>query len=335
MKEKILIIGMNYIGDTLFTTPLIKNLFTHYKDSTIDIVNGDNGVDILKNNPYINKIITRPKNKNEYKAYIERLKNEKYTIGYAATPSFYGAYDLYKAGIKIRAGVNSEARGILLNYTNGWKKHERHIIDTILSTLTKLEVPILYKDTEIYLTKEEINKAKDTLANYNKACIVHLGSTRKSKRYPINKFVHLLKKIKKEINCPIILIGSGNDDLALSIELKNISTDIIDLDLTNKLNIRELSAIISLSYSFIGGDSSPLHIASSFNIHTLGIYGDTYSSIYGARGKNSVNTKGHEYCPFLKSYYCEHFKRGCKSMECLNNLSEENLFNLFCNFYKQ
>ena len=36
--KKILIIGMNYIGDTIFITPLIRAIKKHYKDCIIDIV---------------------------------------------------------------------------------------------------------------------------------------------------------------------------------------------------------------------------------------------------------------------------------------------------------
>ena len=107
--KKILIIGMNYIGDTIFITPLIRAIKKHYKDCIIDIVNGERGIDILKENPYINKIIIRNEN------ILEKVKKENYDIGFAATTAFYGASILYKAKIPIRAGVKSELRGILLN----------------------------------------------------------------------------------------------------------------------------------------------------------------------------------------------------------------------------
>ena len=125
--KKILIIGMNYIGDTIFITPLIRAIKKHYKDCIIDIVNGERGIDILKENPYINKIIIRNEN------ILEKIKKENYDIGFSATTAFYGASILYKAKIPIRAGVSSELRGILLNKKTSWKKHKRHIVDTILS----------------------------------------------------------------------------------------------------------------------------------------------------------------------------------------------------------
>lgn len=64
---KILIIGMNYIGDTIFITPIIRAIKKHYGGNcTIDVINGSRGIDILKENPYINNIIVRDENNLEF-----------------------------------------------------------------------------------------------------------------------------------------------------------------------------------------------------------------------------------------------------------------------------
>ncbi len=237
--KKILIIGMNYIGDTIFITPLIRAIKKHYKDCIIDIVNGERGIDILKENPYINKIIIRNEN------ILEKIKKENYDIGFSATTAFYGASILYNAKIPIRAGVKSELRGILLNKKTSFRKHKRHIVDTILSILKPLNIEIDGIKTELFLSEEENNFGIEKMKNYKNALIVHGGATRISKRYNAENFSKLIEMFYKKIKVPIILIGSNSkEDIDFANKMKAKLGDIIKEDFTAKLSIRELMAII-------------------------------------------------------------------------------------------
>lgn len=324
---KILIIGMNYIGDTIFITPLIRNIKNHYKDSIIDVINGSRGIDILKENPYINKLIP----KENYS--LDSIKKEKYDIGFCATTAFYGASILYKSNIPIRVGVNSECRGILLTKSTSWKKHSRHIVDTILSPLKKLNISIDNKYTELFLNSQEDEFGISIMSKYKNALLVHGGATRISKRYNIDNFSKLIELFNREVKVPIILIGS-KDDLEFSKEMKNRLGEIITEDFTNKLSIRELISVIKYSYALIGGDSAPLHIANALGIYSIGIFGDTLPLVYGVRGEKAINIEQRKkYCNTFKSFHCEYIKRGCSSIDCLNKLQPNEILPYLIKIY--
>ncbi|MBW5390120.1 glycosyltransferase family 9 protein [Brachyspira hampsonii] len=325
---KILIIGMNYIGDTIFITPLIRALKKHYNDCSIDVVNGIRGIDILKENPYINNIIIRDDKVSEY------ISSQNYDIGISATTAFYGASLLYKAKIPIRAGVNSECRGFLLNKKTSWKKHKRHIVDTILSVLKPMNIKDDGINTEIFLSEKENEFGISKMKNYKSALLVHGGATRISKRYGIDNFSKLIDLFYKEKQVPIILIGS-KDDLDFSNEMNKRLGNIIADDFTNKLSIRELISVIKHSYALIGGDSAPLHIANACNIYSIGIFGDTLPLIYGARGEKAINLEARKkYCTALKSFRCEYIKRGCKTIDCLEKFEPEEILPTLLSVYK-
>ena len=331
--KKILIIGMNYIGDTIFITPLIRAIKKHYKDCIIDIVNGKRGIDILKENPHINKIIIREENTLEN--LLEKLKKENYDIGFAATTAFYGASILYKAKIPIRAGVSSELRGIFLNKKTSWKKHKRHIVDTILSILKPMNIETDGIETELFLTEEENNFGIEKMKDYKNCLLVHGGATRISKRYNAENFAELIEMFYKKIQVPIILIGSNSkEDIEFANKMKSKLGNIITEDFTAKLSIRELMSVIKNSYALIGGDSAPLHIANAFDIYSIGIFGDTLPSVYGARGEKAFNIEARKkYCRFLKSFHCEYIKRGCKTVDCLNRLKPEEILPYLISVY--
>lgn len=327
--KKILIIGMNYIGDTIFITPLIRAVKKHYKDSIIDIVNGEKGIDILKENPHINKVIVRNENT------LENIKKENYDIGFSATTAFYGASLLYKAKIPIRVGVNSEFRGILLNKKTSWKKHKRHIVDTILSILKPMNIEPDGINTELFLSEEENRFGIEKMKNYKNALIVHGGATRISKRYNADNFSKLIEIFYKQIQVPIILIGS-KEDIDFANKMKERLGNIIKEDWTAKLSIRELIVVVKNSYALIGGDSAPLHIANALNIYSIGVFGDTLPLIYGVRGEKAFNIEARKkYCSFFKSFHCEYIKRGCKTADCLNKLKPEEILPYLISIYNK
>lgn len=327
--KKILIIGMNYIGDTIFITPLIRAVKKHYKDSIIDIVNGEKGIDILKENPHINKVIIRNENT------LENIKKENYDIGFSATTAFYGASLLYKAKIPIRVGVNSEFRGILLNKKTSWKKHKRHIVDTILSILKPMNIEPDGINTELFLSEAENRFGIEKMKNYKNALIVHGGATRISKRYNADNFSKLIEIFYKQIQVPIILIGS-KEDIDFANKMKERLGNIIKEDWTAKLSLRELIAVVKNSYALIGGDSAPLHIANALNIYSIGIFGDTLPLIYGVRGEKAFNIEARKkYCSFFKSFHCEYIKRGCKTADCLNKLKPEEILPYLISIYNK
>ena len=324
---KILIIGMNYIGDTIFITPIIRAIKKHYGGNcTIDVINGSRGIDILKENPYINNIIVRDENN------LEFIKKENYDIGFAANTSFISASILKKANIPVRVGVNSECRGFLLTHKTSWKKHSRHIVDTILSILKPLNIKDDGFYTELFLSKEEEAFGYNKMKDYKNALIVHGGATRISKRY--THFIELIKAFKKEFNdVPIIIIGS-KDDVSFANTMKENINDIIDF--TDKLTIRELISVIKYSYALIGGDSAPLHIANALGIYSIGIFGDTLPLIYGVRGDKAFNIEAREkYCNKIKSFHCEYIKRGCKTIDCLNKLDYRDILPYLVSIYKK
>lgn len=56
--EKILIIRLAHIGDTLMTTPAIRALKEHYPDASITALVGSWCRDIMVGNPFIDRVIT-------------------------------------------------------------------------------------------------------------------------------------------------------------------------------------------------------------------------------------------------------------------------------------
>lgn len=283
-EKKILVISMNYIGDTLFSTPLIRALRRHYTEATIDVLVGRRGVAMLENNAHINSIITKDylDKKVSFSDFARIIEKRKYDEVFIATTSFESALLAWKAKIPVRVGKASEGRDLLL--THVCRPKSPHIIHGMLSLLKPLNIADDGFQTEVFLTKEEEKQAdaifKENSLNKTKPLVIHTGATRKQKRLRYENFIKLITDFNEKIGAPIILVGGPDEDMINSIIAADCEKA-APVNLTNKISLRILCAVIKKAWAFVGGDSAPLHIASSMNVHTIGLFGGTSPRVYG------------------------------------------------------
>jgi len=73
--KKILIVRLSSIGDIILSTPLVRSLKEKFPDSKIDYLIKAEYIDLIKNNPHLNEIITYESSKG-----FKGLKNIKKLI---------------------------------------------------------------------------------------------------------------------------------------------------------------------------------------------------------------------------------------------------------------
>ncbi|MGM0509270.1 MAG: lipopolysaccharide heptosyltransferase II [Fusobacteriota bacterium] len=274
---KILIIHTAFIGDIVLSTPLIDLLKFKYQKSKIDYITTPSGAAILKNNPNLNKIISydkKGKNKGiqELIKLIRRIKKEKYDIAIIPHRYLRSTLIAFFSGIKERVGYSNSGGKIFLTKKINYEK-ESHEVKRLLNLIQNKEISMSDANLKLYPGKkerEEIDKLweKNNLDNY-KIITIAPGSKWLTKRWPLNYYNELIKKISKDKRYKILLIG-GRDEKDLNI--RETSTT---LNLIGKTTLLEVAEILKRSNLLIGNDSSPLHIASAFGIEIIAIFGAT------------------------------------------------------------
>ena len=103
-----------------------------------------------------------------------------------------------------------------------------------------------------------------------------------AKRWPLDRYQELARKLIHELDAQILLIG-GPGDVALNQQLEDgLGTQKgAVINLTGKTSIGELAAQLEQCALFIGNDSSPMHLAAAVNIPVIAIFGPTSPQEYG------------------------------------------------------
>tara|TARA_Y100000310_G_scaffold149558_1_gene148914 strand:- start:2193 stop:3335 length:1143 start_codon:yes stop_codon:yes gene_type:complete len=290
--NKILIIQLWGLGESILTLPAIKALRDKYKKKQIDILVTSRNRDVYYKNKSINNVKVLNLNPFSIKLFI--LKNlKKYDLvidmeEYLNISSIIAFYT-GKERIGYSHGIRSNLYTKTTDYNDG-----QHVVYTFLDLLKPLgikktvdKLPLLNyssndkKNVDILLKKNNITK-KNFIVGFG----VGAAESVKERMWPKERFAEVANNLIKKYGAKIILIGSKDEEKYI----KEIQSLIINkkksLNVAGKINTREMFYLISLCKLFVGNDSGPMHVAAAQRVQTIGLFGCNLPVRFRPFGKN-------------------------------------------------
>ena len=255
---KILIELPTWLGDAVMTTPAIENLIRNVKDAKLTIVGSNVGVETIKNHP--NVVDSKSLNRDYFSQY--RVAND------------LGKFDYY---FSFRNSLRSKVFKFFINsdlkfqfdrnkYQNSHQveKYNCFINDSLKIKTNPGRLNIHLNSPFIKEERKPLEMGINPGASYGQA-----------KRWYPEKFAEVILELSAKYN--IVILGGENEvEIANDIEKILIENEVLNYkNLAGKTNISELKNIISSLDLFITGDSGPMHIAASFQVPTVSIFGPT------------------------------------------------------------
>jgi ADP-heptose:LPS heptosyltransferase len=134
---KIIIRGLNWIGDAVMMLPFLEAVIKKYPNAKITLVVKDWVKGIFKNVSGISEIISYPKNYSDYYKLIKTFRKEKYDIAIAVLKSFSSAFFCFLIGAKKRIGFSAQHRDFLLTDKLYFNDEATSALDTESETLVQ------------------------------------------------------------------------------------------------------------------------------------------------------------------------------------------------------
>ncbi len=319
--EKILIWQTAFLGDLILTTPLISSLKEIFPDASIDIITKPFGKDVLKENPYINEVIIFDKNKNSTLKLIKTLKEKKYSLAISPHRSHRASYVLFLSGIPERIGFDKGGFSFLYTKTVPHRFDGTHEIDRNLSLLRPLEnysEKKIKRYPQIFLTPEEDDFYKKIGLKDKGYILVAPGSKWETKRWTAEGFSQLINILSEKET--VVLFGGKEDRYFVDRIKRDLKREVIDI--VGKTSLRESFSVVKHSKALISNDSAPVHMAVSFGVPVVDIYGPTVKDFgfYPYRNGVVVEADG------LSCRPCGlHGHRKCPTgtFECMKNITPD------------
>ena len=118
-NKRILIFNVNWIGDVLFSTAVIRNIRRNFPDSFIACVIPSRCYPVLKGNPYLDEVIIydeKDRHGNIFSkfSFVQTLKRKRFDTAYLLHGSLTRALICRLANIPERVGYKTKKRSFLL-----------------------------------------------------------------------------------------------------------------------------------------------------------------------------------------------------------------------------
>lgn len=299
--EKILVIQLWGVGESVLTLPAIFALRKRFPDASISILMTDRNKDVYYKNRSISsqeKISLNPFSiicfiARNFRKYDLVIDMEEYLNISAIMCFFVG---------KMRVGYSHGSRSRL--YTRTVKYDDAvHASQAFADLLMPLNVKVKVKTLEgLPCTGEDKKHVEKILKGSNYACVAPgAAESAKSRMWPKRNFALLADRLSEKYT--ILFTGSQAE--------KSLCTGIISMmknkdkaiNLAGKLTLRQLFCLVKRCSIAISNDTGTMHIAASQNVRTIGLFGPNLPVRFGPLNKKSSSI----------------YKKGiCKYSPCIN-----------------
>ena len=303
--RRIVVVNLtNYLGDCVMTMPLLDRLHETFPDAQIEVVTIEKMASLFKAIPYLSAVhglsgtLETSRIWNVYQRIVQmkrfvKQKGLKGTVDLAIVPRWgvdpeLSAYLAYFTGAPAILGHDpaddtlghsrlAHVQKILTCTSRGGYGLPHALRELRLLESCGLIAPLDYAVEEA----RPIHALREILANVNvdgvlsqfslnqndRPVLLAPGASRNVKRWPIERFEAVARRLRDEMGAKIVIIG-GAVDAAMGAEFEKMSIDGL-VNLTGKTSLLETMAILSRAALLISNDSGPGHLGAGLGTPTL------------------------------------------------------------------
>ena len=262
------------IGDMVVNSLMFREIKKVYPDIKIGVVARGAAIDIIKDNPNVDKIYEYYKDRKKIKDLALKIKEEKYDllIDFSEMLRVNQMMLINLCGARINIGLDRKDWKLFdLSIESGkdfkWTEHitNRYLAYLIKLGLKKESIDISY---DIYLKDEKKYETFFYKIKENKKLILNPYGASKHKSFSIETLENIINYLKdKDIAIILVYFGDKYE------ELKFLEKKYKYVYIPKKIeSILDTAILIKKSDYVISPDTSIVHIASAFNKKMITVY---------------------------------------------------------------
>jgi heptosyltransferase II len=315
--EKILVRGLNWLGDAVMSTPALQRLREARPAAHITLLSPEKLGGLWLEQPFLDRVLTFSPSQSIWQIVL-RLREENFSEAVAFPNSVRSALELCLAGIPRRVGLARPGRKLLLTRVlpprpGAVPMHKRspaEIRRRIAEDALPAAIPAaghhihdyLYLTSELGASPEplppRIFVSGEQVAQICQKLRLENAPTARpwfglnpgaeygpAKRWPVERFAAAAVILQKQTNCRWLVFG-GAGDLALA---EKVTTEIRyaaheadgAINLAGKTSLRELAAALKVCRLLLTNDTGPMHLAAAVGTPVVAPFGSTSPEMTG------------------------------------------------------
>lgn len=284
------------IGDVVFTTPAVRAIRWRFPDAWISYLVEPEAAPVVRANPHLNEVIVAQRRGGWQRVRDDlALASRLRAFHFDLVVDFHGgprsSWFAWTTGAPQRVGYDVPARGWM--YTTRVHRprslRPRHSVQNQWDLLEPLGIAPPDRRSDPTEMPEDPGMASAVAARLADAgiraphplIVIHVSAGNPFRRWPAAAFVELIQGLIANDPERRIVVTSGPSDAGARQRIIEAARSGLERERRDavadcgEVDLQELRALMSQAALYIGGDSGPLHIASTTSIAIVGIYGPT------------------------------------------------------------
>lgn len=288
--KRILVVPLRYIGDTILTVPLVRNLRRLFPEAHIDMLTSKTTASLIEPCPYLNQVLIEPKSTPER---LRLLRDNRYDTVFLLRKSASFAFMCQLAGIANRVGYDKQRFpfgykrfGWFLNHKARYPSLRTDVPQPVshLSLLSAAGLSIQDDYLELWATDADQQKVTDLLNKHGihaekPLAVLHAASASHGKQIEMDKFADSLRQLHEQ-GFQLLATGIAADRPLY--DALQAQTGLPLVNLAGQTSLRETFALYRRTQLLLTVDSSPIHMGAAAGIpNIVGVFGPTNERQWG------------------------------------------------------
>ena len=329
--DKILIVRTDRIGDVVLSLPMAESIKKKYPESKITYLIRNYTRFLLDGNSFIDEvfIVDEKDGVISFRKNLSEIKSRQFDTCIVVNPTFKITLIMFLAGIKNRIGTGYRWYSTLFNQKvfEHRKYGDKHELEYNLNLLSKLGIDEKAVPDRINfhlkIEVESSNKIDSILSQKgfkkgNNIIIIHPGSGGSSVDLPKEKLIELTRMLAGLDNTSIIITGSKSESRLCEDFVINDSI----INLSGRLDLSLLKALINKANVFISNSTGPMHIAAALGVYIIGFFPKILACSQKRWGP--YTEKKTIFVPTIDCNDCT--REQCEKLNCMNSIDIGRVF---------
>ena len=279
IKNILVVLGFPGIGDLLVAVPVFRTLKENFPKAKLCLTlrNQFNQLELLKGNPYFDKIIVfdkKPKrlNLSESLKLLQNWRKEQFDAVIILHHSRRYALLSWLAGAGTRLGYNTKGWRFLLNNVY-FADPFRHEAENLLEVIKPLGVKTRNLDLELWFETDEKEKVKSWLKekDISNFIVIHPAGGWWGRKWPKENYARLSDYLIENFPLEVVFTGVSGEKKEIE-EIVGLMRE-KPIVTTGEFTVRELACLYKEARLFIGTDTGAMHLASAVGLPSLIMFG--------------------------------------------------------------
>ena len=283
--NRILIIRLAPLGETVLTTPVIRALRQHFTEAYIAYMVAPTREDLVLANPHLNEVITY---QSSVPKLVYQLIQRKFDMAVVLQPTFRLVLLTFLAKIPFRVGFETNFGGKRLLHASVPNNTSQHETQRYLDVVRGIGIEVADDEPEVFVDEAGKDWCNDFLERrnlYDGRPIIGLnpGAGTSYRRWSVGNFAITADMLNDAYDThTIITTGPNEHELALQVkkQMKHSPT------IVDNVSPMQLAAFLQKCDLYISNDTGPMHLSIAVKTPTIALFGGSNPTQWGPKWNN-------------------------------------------------